>query len=159
MRTRRQFGSGVVLALLLALPLWSFAADVDEEDGGPEPGLPEPAAVEPHVVAPNPGTPAAIPAPAMPAPAAPHQRSPAAGAAPPPPEGLTVGPPATNDSPKRLGRPFPTPVTPPPPPEDPEVHVTIVPSGESKVGQNRIRGGGEPGAAATADEGGDHPGE
>ena len=149
-----RFGGRVVLALLLAMPLHAVAADGEDDGGGPEPGLPEPAPVEQHAaptnpVVPNPALTPQPPPPAAAAPATPPPAAPAAGAQPAP---------AATEAPKRLGRPFPTPVTPPPPPEDPEVHVTIIPSAEPSVGRNRIRGGGDGGAGGT-DEGqaAEHP--
>jgi hypothetical protein len=139
MGTSGRFGARLALALLLALPLGALANE-DDEGPGQEPGIPEPAPVEEPHTAPAPAAPAQPP---VTAPATPHPAAPAAGAAPAP---------AAADAPRRLGRPFPTPIAPPPPPEDPTVHVTIVPSGESSVGQNRIRGGGNQGAGAADEE-------
>jgi hypothetical protein len=147
MGTSGRFGARLALALLLALPLGALANE-DDEGPGQEPGIPEPAPVEEHP-APMPAAAAPAPPPVT-APATPHPAAPAAGAAPAPAAGSTA--PAAADAPKRLGRPFPTPITPPPPPEDPTVHVTIIPSGESSVGQNRIRGGGNQGAGAADEE-------
>jgi hypothetical protein len=51
-----------------------------------------------------------------------------------------------------LGRSFPSPVQPPAPPAPPEVHVTIVPPSEPRVGKQRLRG--DAGAASSDAPGG-----
>jgi hypothetical protein len=100
-------------------------------------------------VAPTAPTPAA--APPQPAPNGPRER---AAPAPTPPATVPMAagspPQPPNGSTKVLGRQFPSPVQPPPPAERPEVHVTIVPGSEPRVGKNRLRGdAGSPAGGAT----------
>jgi hypothetical protein len=95
--------------------------------------------------------PPGLPTPAQPAPA-PATLPRSAPTPQPPPQAGT--PPGQTESPKVLGRQFPAPVQPPAPPDDPEVHVTIVPPSEPRVGKNRLRQGNGGGSLQGADQGG-----
>jgi hypothetical protein len=103
-----------------------------------------PAATPPNVApaAPTPDAapnPAVAPATPQPAPNGPRERTPPAA---PDQQPMAAGSPPqpANGSAKVLGRQFPSPVQPPAPAEPPEVHVTIVPPSEPRVGKNRLRG-------------------
>jgi hypothetical protein len=142
--------------MLLALPLEARAQSEGAEPADAE--VPEAVAPDlpPPEVTPPPPPPAALSpemVPAQGAAAQPHA------ATTHPPSTHPGTPPATADAPRRLGRPFPTPVQPPAPPEDPEVHVTIIPKQDSTVTSDRLRGGaatGETGEGSLGAEG--HPG-
>jgi hypothetical protein len=108
-----------------------------------------------------PVAPGNTPAATMPGMAVAPQTPPATVPAMPPP---AAPPPGAHESPKRLGRQFPSPVNPPSPPETPEVHVTIIPPSEPRVTTDRLRksrgggeglGGGQQGGGQLG--GGDHP--
>jgi hypothetical protein len=156
--TRLRSGLGAfVLALAVILPAAGRAED--HEPVADERQLPAPAD--------DGGDPSGDPAahaqdaapPAAPPPSAPPPRA----TAPTPPPAQSATPPQPNageGGAKVLGRSFPTPVQPPPPPDNPEVHVTIVPPSEPRVGRNRLRQGGDGGGslgdgAAGGDQDGD----
>ena len=111
-------------------PAAPFAAPAPGAEAGmpdPDPGPPQPdGTAGTHVPQAAPTPPGLTTSPSAKAPAAPNP--PAAANAP------------AAEAPKILGRPFPTPVQPPPPAAQPEVHITVVPPSEPRVGRNRLRG-------------------
>jgi len=135
-------GMRALLVAFVAIPAISAQAQSDQPPDpaapfgapGAEAGMPDPDPGPPqpdgtagtHVPQAAPTPPGLTTSPSAKAPAAPNP--PAAANAP------------AAEAPKILGRPFPTPVQPPPPAAQPEVHITVVPPSEPRVGRNRLRG-------------------
>ena len=153
----------VAVWILAAIPALAQSEHEDEsiaQGGAAEvvspghevPAAPVPPTPAPAAPTPAPGAPAPAPAATLPAATPPSPRS---ATTTHQPSQATV-PTGEADAPKRLGRQFPAPVQPPPPAETPEVHITVVPPSEPRVGKSRLRQGGGNGGGTLQDS--DHGG-